>query len=176
MENIEKNGLCIRGEVEIYDGQTNEPIFKGHNMIVENGRKYIRNLFLKQNIDLIGNTPNEDITTLKFKDIHFGGSNQNNANRTKQTVLKDNSLENELSGYTIDITKEQKPGNYAKATFEVEQNRIKIEIQLRGKTEPVVLEELGIFLSDGEMFSRISFDGIYMDAATSVQINYYIYF
>lgn len=183
MKTEREYGLFIRGEVKITDLNKNKIVFQKHNMIVQNGRDYVRNLFLKQSPNLFAVT--ETLPTLEK--VKFGGYSRNSASdenitTTQQTSVDDISLAHPLANYTYMLkgkaSEASEKKNTADVSFDESGNRIKISIKQTGAigNEAVLINELGIFLSNNKMFSRISFDGVYLDSTSSFQIDYYIYF
>lgn len=186
MESLKDYGLCMRGEVVITDLHTNKVLFKGHNMIVQDGRNFVRDLFLSRNegyIDVSQSTSLSEIPSIES--VKMGGvladSSAASMVAPNQTLLEDTGLTNPLEKYFYEIKKSESTSekSYASAKYEGKfSNRIKITIKQNGAKDsiPVLINELGIFLSDGKMFSRITFDGIYLGSGEELSIDYYIYF
>jgi len=138
-------------------------LFEKFNLIVTEGRKYLRELFIINAFP--SDFPyNEEYTDYKLKKFGFGSSGV-------ATQLSDDSLDS-IIGDKIEITKEI-----------LDASNGQMYIILRGSLTPdegTVIRELGLFLSDtgdnNKLFSRVVFDPISIEAGETYDIDYYIYF
>ena len=154
--------FSIKGVVSLIDKNTGKVLFTKHNMITNDGRAYIKNLFITANKSLFPNTEAENRTIAKIK---FGQGRV-------MAKAEDTALNSEMTGAVLDITNE---------TVNIDSEGIQItadvaNLKARDDVSASVVSELGIFLSDDTMFSRIAFDPIPYDAESTFTIIYKIYF
>jgi hypothetical protein len=145
----------IRGYVVLErDGKV---IFKKENMIVENGRNYIKNLVHSK---LNGGTIEaRSISTLKFGE------------GTALVDASDTDLVSNVPFYnkTLSITN--------LTVLSGDEIGLKVTVEVEGNDSPAAsVTELGLFLSDGSLFSRLVFDVFPLNQNTTYNLTYYIYF
>jgi len=130
-------------------------IFKKDNMIVENGRTYIRNLVHSK---LSGGTTEER----SFANLRFG---------TGTTLTTPTTVASAITALGPNIPL---------STSNVTVDGISIKISLTdisGTTyASEVVSELGILLSDGSLFSRLVFEPVPFTSDFTYNLTYYIYF
>jgi hypothetical protein len=137
-------------------------LFEKFNLIVEEGRKYLRELFIV-NAFPSDFSYNREYEGYSLKSFGFGSSGV-------ATELDTDNLAS-LIDNKIDITKEI-----------LEASNGQMYIVLKGTLTPEsgrVIRELGLFLSDDsndKLFSRVVFDPIPVEAGETYDIDYYIYF
>jgi hypothetical protein len=145
----------IRGYVVLErDGKV---IFKKENMIVENGRNYIKNLVHSKLID--GTSEARSISTLKFGE------------GTALVDASDTDLISNVLFYnkTLSITN--------LTVLSGDEIGLKVTVEVEGNDSPAAsVTELGLFLSDGSLFSRLVFDVFPLNQNTTYNLTYYIYF
>ena len=154
--------FSIKGVVSLIDKNTGKVLFTKHNMITNDGRAYIKNLFITANKSLFPNTETENRTIAKIK---FGQGRV-------MAKAEDTALNSEMTGAVLDITDK---------TVTVDSEGIQIiadvaNLKARDDVSASVVSELGIFLNDDTMFSRIAFDPTPYDAESTFTIIYKIYF
>jgi len=141
-------------------------IFEKKNMITAEGREYIREIFIKNAlISSFIYTP--DYAGYQLTKIGFGSSGTANNLTTSQ-----------LSG-SLGIFMTLTP-----TTLDAENggNSIKFKGTLNNTDElnGVVLREIGLFLTKTDnsdiLFSRVVFDPVFVEAGSSYDIEYYLYF
>jgi hypothetical protein len=138
-------------------------LFEKFNLIVAEGRKYLRELFIVNAFpsDFSYNRQYEDYS---LKSFGFGSSGV-------ATELDTDNLEPLIDNNKINIKKEI-----------LEALNGQMYIVLKGTLTPesgTVIRELGLFLSNDsndKLFSRVVFDPIPVEAGETYDIDYYIYF
>ena len=154
--------FSIKGVVSLIDKNTGKVLFTKHNMITNAGRAYIKNLFITANKSLFTDITEETRTIAKIK---FGQGRV-------MAKADDTGLNYPIEKAVLDITNE---------TVNIDSEGIQItadvaNLKARDDVSASVASELGIFLSDDTMFSRIAFDPIPYDAESTFTIIYKIYF
>lgn len=154
------------GIVTIEDN-THKIIFKGKNMVVAGGRNYIYSLFKKMNVHLFSSVDGSE-TLPTLDQIRFGSGSD-------ETKFTDTSLTAEIEDLRVSLSS-KKPSesdvdNHHVLVFE---NSVKLSSDLLdGDT---AISEIGLFLSNGTMFSRIVIDSIPLGVETEFIIKYALYF
>lgn len=154
--------FSIKGVVSLIDKNTGKVLFTKHNMITSAGRAYIKNLFTTANKSIFPNATEEKRTIAKIK---FGQGRV-------MTKAEDTALNSPVAGAVLDITDKA-------VTTDNEGIQITADVanlKARDDVSASVVSELGIFLSDDTMFSRIAFDPTPYDAESTFTIIYKIYF
>ena len=154
--------FSINGVVSLIDKNTGKVLFTKHNMITNAGRAYIKNLFITANESLFPDKEKETKTIAKIK---FGQGRV-------MAKAEDTALNSYIDKADLDITND---------AVSVDSEGIQItadvaNLKARDDVSASVVSELGIFLSDDTMFSRITFDPIPYDAESTFTIIYKIYF
>lgn len=170
--------LLIRGEVKMINNSTKSIIFEKHNMIVDNGRNVIRDLFLKNII----NFGTGDIISLvdfdkkgKISYLVFGSGNVAttrdmdtlNAKKYSVRLIGPDSLND-----TEDITSNCSVSREFNST----DNKLTYTIDLQSIPTSGVIQELGLYFKDGTLFSRLAFDPIPVGPDTNITLEYSICF
>ena len=142
----------INGIVSLKDDKGNI-IFKKQNMIVEGGRTAILKSFRGQSSGkIIGGV------------IKFGSGSSSSI----VVYPSDESLGNAISSLDTDLTANN-------VNFDFEERTITINIELNPNSSELI-SELGIFLTDITMFSRVIFEEVSLISGTSYTLEYIIYF
>lgn len=154
--------FSIKGVVSLIDKNTGKVLFTKHNMITNAGRAYIKNLFITANDSVFPDIEKETRTIAKIK---FGQGRV-------MAKAEDTALNSYITDADLIITND---------TVAADSEGIQIaadvaNLKARDDAPASVVSELGIFLSDGTMFSRIAFDPIPYDAESTFTIIYKIYF
>ena len=152
----------VRGIVVIKDAN-GKILVQKENMIVEAGRKFIRDSFLAVALTETGLAYSE----AKLTDIAFGG----NDNITEYGMTE---LVSEFPNTRVPLTS----GVYTVGTTD---NNIKFTASLdrTNKDLGFVLRELGLIITNGattSLFSRVVFDPIPVAAGEKYTVEYFIYF
>lgn len=155
--------FSIKGVVSLIDKNTGKVLFTKHNMITNDGRAYIKNLFITANKSLF--PPDTKEETRKIAKIKFGQGRV-------MAKADDTALNSYITDADLIITSD---------TVAADSEGIQItadvaNLKTRDDVSASVVSELGIFLSDGTMFSRIAFDPTPYDAESTFAIIYKIYF
>lgn len=178
----------IRGEVEMIDLHNGKIIFHDHNMIVQGGRDFVRKLILFAIKNKFETPLSTEATYNRATDfpylnlLKFGtGSDASVLSKSEITSITTSGSNEEIFVYTVhgsDPTKKVDLSFDATADSE----RLKLVCTVRGEdnlsesSTGTTLSELGLFLSDGNLFSRITFDPITVNASSEFELKYYIYF
>jgi len=159
--NVSDSSQKIRGYV-ILTKSDGTVIFKKDNMIVENGRTYIRNLVHSK---LSGGTTENR----SFANLRLGtGTALTTPTTIASAITKlGEDIELSVSNVTIPII----PVN------SIDSVSIQISTQIDGADYvSEIVSELGILLSDGSLFSRLVFEPVPLTSGTTYNLTYYIYF
>ena len=156
----------VRGFIEVKDSDGNT-IFVKENMITETGREYIKKLVYAG----FGYTSDESRT---LHSIHFnkdGGITNSSDTELHGTSTTDDIVfllnqEGPSNGYTYSIT----------VTDNARSLRFSIDITDIPAENSIVFREAGLFLDNGDMFSRVAFAPLTLKTGNTYKINYYIYF
>jgi hypothetical protein len=160
----------VRGFVVFKKGDV--IIFEKENMIVSEGRRFIRELFINHGIGITDYS--SEFTGYQLKSLAFGSSGQANTQST-------DSLRSEIPNRRIAMSStvyEASPGQ----TF----IKFRGVLNLASAGEGVIIRELGLFLTatatplipsvTDKLFSRVVFDPIPVEPGESYEVEYYIYF
>jgi hypothetical protein len=156
----------IRGFV-VLKKQDGTVVFKKENMIVESGRKFIREKFLIAGVSG-QNSYLGDYAVYSLTHIGFGNSDV-------VTEYNMTSLVSENKSLRIPVVTQN-------TTADTAQMFIKFsgEVDLTTASEGYTVKELGLILTaedeDDDLFSRIVFDPIVIGATDTYTVEYYIYF
>ena len=159
----------VRGFVIVKKGDT--VIFEKENMIVANGRKYIRELFIMNALSSSPGVPlpyQVQYSGYSLNRLAFGSSGQASTQET-------DGLVSEISGKRIVL-------NDSVIEAAPEQLFIKFRgvLNMANEAEGTIVREIGLFLtkpnSTDKLFSRIVFDPIPIEPGESYEVEYYIYF
>ena len=181
---IEDSGL--RGEVSFY--KNGEFLFKKTNMIVENGRKYLKEIFLEK-AGLSGEgkllSATEDTihwSNLIFDKIILGTG----ANATTKDMVYNNIKGTLIPAYSVSLNNfNNTAGSSNTIERNLGENSIIFKINILGNSEyPILAKELVILLQEEGstnentqiLFSRLSFDGVPLGAGSDLELEYHIYF
>lgn len=165
-----KDSFGPRGYV-IIKKENGEVLFKGKNLIVDGGRKYLKDLFV---INALGGDASATYENYALKYLAFGSSG---VATTLETNIDQFSLPVEGDPSRIEIT----PQRYAAGEGD---NYISFEAALNIDTggTGLTIRELGLFLTDTEstgdpiLFSRVVFDPIPLEPGETYEVDYYLYF
>jgi len=155
----------VRGFVVLKRG--NDVIFAKENMIVSDGRKFIRELFIKNGLSETLSY-SEQYSEYKLNALAFGSSGL-------ATELSTVSLGSEISGKRVLLTENvvDLPTGEMYILF-------KGAINIAEDLDGVIIRELGLYLTHitqaDKLFSRIVFDPIPVEPGESYEVEYYIYF
>jgi len=131
-------------------------LFKKENMIVKKGREFILKKLMGEEV-----LAEDGITPVTFSNgkIEFNNS-------TEMTTPLDESLKgSELAPISI---------NFSSSNLSYTDLITTITVSITGETK--IISELGIFLSDDSLFSRVVFEPVSVSSTTSYTLTYYIYF
>lgn len=141
-------------------------VFKKENMIVESGRKFIREKFLVSGV-LDQDTYVGDYADYSLTHIAFGNSDVVTEYSMTSLVSENTNLRISVSGNTEADTAQM----FVKFSG---------EIDLTTASEGYTVKELGLILTadgeDDDLFSRVVFDPIVVAATETYTVEYYIYF
>ena len=158
----------IHGYVVLTD-EDGKTLFKKHNMIVKNGRDAIKTFVFNSMFDVKGIN---DTDNLKFNCVKFGNDNsitQSDKNElyseTILTIYKNGTIEPvSIGDGEIQINSDDSRSIKITSIFKL------------GGNSDTVISEAGLFLNNGNMFSRVAFAPLTIRANTQYTLNYYIYF
>lgn len=186
MINISDN-IGPHGYVVIKNHDTGEILFKGHNMVVANGRRAVFFLFLNQffsNINDFNDENANDNGVLNRTNFNSLLSNLKMvcklSNDGGQTQYSDNALKSKSNCKEITNL-----GSLCAATCDNNSKTLYLKISFSNikndSGDISSISELGLFMksesdSTEYMFSRITFDPIPYSANESFDMTYYIYF
>lgn len=146
----------IRGYV-VLEREDGTVVFKKENMIVEGGRNYIKNLVHSK---LSGGTSEARY----IAEVKFGEG-------TTLPDSADTDLESNVADYDIALTTTEL------TVLSGGEIGLKVAVEVVGTDTPTAsVTELGLFLSDGSLFSRLVFDAFPLNQTTTYNLTYYIYF
>jgi len=143
-------------------------IFEKENLIVNEGRKYVRELFIKNAFTTSKFVYNNQYDDYELTKIAFGSAGS-------ATSLDTDAL-GDIIDTTIDLTKEL-----------IEASTGQMYIVFKGSMTPdsgQVVRELGLYLTDASeggvksdiLFSRVVFDAAPVEADETYNLDYYLYF
>jgi hypothetical protein len=155
----------VKGYV-VMKNSKGETLFKKENMIVQDGRKYIREKFIINSLlsdNSFSSTYTQAFQGYKLSKIGYGSSGL--ATLLTTTALADPRIYSTLEAQNIEAS-----GTSLFIIF-------KASVVL---TESFTIRELGLFLtkalSEDKLFSRLVFDPISLEAGETYTIDYYLYF
>jgi hypothetical protein len=178
----------IRGHV-IIKKKDGTVILDKDNMIVLEGRKYIKELFIKSfsNTILPTNSPSnlEEETARGEYDLEFKGysiSHMKIGDGGEATLLSSQDLTGGTTRFVPITNSSIKFSNVSSDMFII----IEAKIDNISQAQPFTVQELGLFLTvnantedeenDPIMFSRIVFDPIPVASGDEYEVSYYVYF
>ena len=180
-ENNNDYGIGIRGEVFFY--KNGKLLFKKSNMIVDSGRKYLREIFLAKT-GLLSYLPDNNNTpdSLIFGKIVLGTGSR----ITERSMTYDSIKNTLIDSYSVSIFNSANSPSENEIIRNEEGNSISFKINIEGNPEyPILAKELAMLLEDPEiqagdekytLFSRISFDGVPLGSGSDLEIEYFVYF
>jgi len=141
-------------------------IFKRENMIVENGRKFIRDKFAKASLASFSSF-NSDLSSYNLSHIGFGNSDV--ITEFTMTSLVSENLELRSTLTTLNTVVEDN-NNYIK---------FRAGIDRTSSDTGYTLNEIGLIMTrenDSLLFSRVVFDPVTIGSSERYEVEYYIYF
>jgi len=141
-------------------------LFEKENMVVAEGRKYIREIFITNSFLTSGFVYNKEYTDYELTKIAFGAAGN-------ATALDIEALGSIINDPKLELTKEI-----------IEASNGQMYIVFKGSITPdtgQIIRELGLYLSNGTpaediLFSRVVFDPVPVEADETYNLNYYLYF
>jgi hypothetical protein len=169
IENLNISDSKIRGIVVIKD-QSGNIILRKENMIVESGRKFIRDIFITNGIAAKADYSGT-YSSFLLTHVVFGSSDvasQSTMTSLQNEVLRVRLLENNV------ITDDNSVQIMFKAIADLTSSPIGITIKELG----LVAKEFnnGVETTNEILFSRAVFDSIPVSAGEKYEVEYYIYF
>lgn len=172
-----KDGIGAHGYVVIRDDSTGKILLQKSNMVVETGRSFVYSLFVESLEGVVSSDSGIELSTAERLDKCVLGTGSK-----KIVEYTDTDLNERLEGYDISLTdKSDRLKIELGSTIDEESKGkvyfLKFQISgIKGNGDDINITELGLFLNNGDLFSRITFDPIPFSVSTSFSLDYYIYF